>query len=162
MWPRSDWFLGHAKMSFRKIVLQVVIRDASGRWQDLYIVTSIRIIQKNTKNGQKCGNKLASGWQNVQGSKQREFELISQKIWGKRKGKMFRLRRWLLLHVKQHESCCWRTFVIRKYNIIWEDIATSCWSIWSMMMKRLCTYWSTTTKENSLKKPTSKRKLFKK
>ena len=30
---------------------------------------------------------------------------------------MFRLKSWLLLHVKKYKSCCWRTFVIRKCNI---------------------------------------------
>ena len=62
-------------------------------------------------------NWLAYGWQKIQGSKQREIEFISKKIWRKRKEKMFRLRSWLLLHVKQYKTCCWRTFNHKMYNI---------------------------------------------
>ena len=50
-------------------------------------------------------------------------------------------RRWLLFHMKQYKSCCWRTFVIRKCNIA-RYLGTFCWSM-IMMMKWLCTYWPT-------------------
>ena len=43
----------------RKIVPQIVIRDACGTWHMLLTVTSIHSIQKNLRNSQKIG-KLAS------------------------------------------------------------------------------------------------------
>ena len=94
-----------------KIAAQVVIRDACGTWHSLCTVTSI---QKSTRNSQKLRDKLASGWQKIHRSKQREIEFISTQVWKKRR-EMFRLRSWLLIHVKQFKSCCWRTFAIRKY-----------------------------------------------
>ena len=117
MWPRSDWFLGNTKKSFVKKVPEVSICHGCGTWHVWYTVTCIHSIQKSTRNSRKLGNKLASGWQKIKGSKQREIELITIKVWEKRKGKMFKLRGWLLLHVKQYESCCWGTFAIRKCNI---------------------------------------------
>ena len=62
LWSRSDSFLGHTKTSFRKKWSEVVIRDASGIWYGLYMVTSIHNIQKSTRTNQKLGNKLASQW----------------------------------------------------------------------------------------------------
>ena len=44
----------------RKIVPQIVIRDKCGTWHMLWTVTSIHSIQKNLRNSQKIGNKLAS------------------------------------------------------------------------------------------------------
>ena len=111
VWPRSDSFLGHTKKFFLKSVPEVVICDACGTWHGVNTVTSIHSIQKSTRNSKKLRNKLVSGWQKIQGSKQIEIELISKKVWRKRKGKIFRLRSWLLLHVKKYKSCCWRTFV---------------------------------------------------
>ena len=90
-----------------------------------------------------------------------EIELISKKVWGKRKEKIFRLRSWLLLHVKQYESFFEKhlssknvIYIARYLYILLGDMI--------MMMKWLCTYWPTINKETSLNKPTSKRKLFKK
>ena len=74
-------------------------------------------LQHTKKLKKQPENWLAYGWQKIQGSKQREIELISKKIWRKRKEKMFRLRSWLLLHVKQYKTCCWRTFNHKMYNI---------------------------------------------
>ena len=51
----------------------------------LSTVISIRSIQKSTRNSQKLGNKLTSRWQKIQGSKQREIELISKKSLKKKK-----------------------------------------------------------------------------
>ena len=42
---------------FVKIVSQV-IRDARDTWHDICTLTSIYIIQKSTRDGQKLGNKL--------------------------------------------------------------------------------------------------------
>ena len=67
-WPRSDSSLDTLKSLSVKIVDQVVIRDECGTWHSLCTVTSIHSIQKNTRNSQKLGNKLASGWQKIQGS----------------------------------------------------------------------------------------------
>ena len=75
-----------------KVIPKVVICDACGTWHGLYTVTSIHSIQQRTRNSQKVGNKLASGWQKIKGSKQKEIELISKKVWRKRREKMFRLR----------------------------------------------------------------------
>ena len=44
----------------RKIVPQIVIRNACGTWNMLLTVTSIHSIQKNLRNSQKIGKKLAS------------------------------------------------------------------------------------------------------
>ena len=60
------------------------------------------------------GQLVSECWQKTRSSKHREIELISRKIWRKRKKKMFRSRSWLLLNVKQHKKYFWRTFVIRK------------------------------------------------
>ena len=62
-----------------KIVPQVVIPDACGTWHGSLTVTSMHSIQKSTRNSQKLENKLASSWQKIQGTKQREIELISKK-----------------------------------------------------------------------------------
>ena len=163
MWQISDWFSGHIKKNPSvKSVPQVVICDVCGTWHGLCTVTSIHSIQKSTRNSQKLGNELASGWQKIQVSKQREIELISKSIWGKGKQKMFRLRSWLLLYEKQYKSCCWRTFVIRKCKI-YSEISTYILLVDKiMMMKWLCTHWPTINKETSLTRPTSTRKLFKK
>ena len=101
---------------------------------------------------------LANGWQKIQGSKQREIELISKSL---KKEKMLRLRSWLLLHVKKYKSCCWRALVIRKCNIA-RYLDSGVLVDMIMMMKRLCTYWPTINKQTSLNKPTSEQKLLKK
>ena len=46
-------------------------------------------------------------------------------------------------------------------NVIWLDTYILLVDM-IMMMKWLCTYWPTISKQTSLNKPTSKRKLFKK
>ena len=68
-----------------KVVSQVVIHGARGTWHGLYTVTSIHSIQKTTRIGQEVGDKLFSGWQNIQGSKQRKIELTSKKVWKQNK-----------------------------------------------------------------------------
>ena len=50
--------------------------------------------------------------------------------------------------MKQYKICYWRTFVIRKCNIV-RYLVTFCWSM-IMMMKWLCAYWPTINKETSL------------
>ena len=104
------------------IVAQVVIRDACGTWHSLCTVTSIYGIQKSTRNRHKLGNKLVSGWQKIQGSKQREIELITKKFWRKRREKIFRSRSWLLLLLKK--ICNQKMYIF---------IPTFCWrwSWWS-------------------------------
>ena len=102
-----------------KIVPEVVVRDACGTWHGLCTVTSIHSIRKNTRNSQKLGNKLVRSvcqWMLAEDSivKKRKIELISKKVWRERKEKMFRLRSWLLLYVKQYKDCSWVTFIIRK------------------------------------------------
>ena len=76
-------------------------------WHGLCTVTSIHSIQKSTRNSQKLGSKLVlpvSQWMLVEDSIfKTEIELISKKVRRKRK-KMFRLRCWLLLHVKQYKN----------------------------------------------------------
>ena len=113
-----DQYLTHALDTLKslsiKIVAQVVICEACCTWYCLCTVTSIHSIQKSTQNSQKLRNKLANGWQKIGGSKQRGIELITKKVWRKRRDKTFRLRSWLLLHVKQYKSCCWRTYFIKK------------------------------------------------
>ena len=92
MWPRSDWFLGHTKKSFHKrCSWSCHLRCV---WHMTWLIQCNQHSQhpKNTRNSQKLRNKLAIGWQKIQGSKQREIELISKNVWGKRKEKMFRLR----------------------------------------------------------------------
>ena len=106
VWPRSGSFLGHIKKYFRKNCCQVAIRDSCGTWHGLCTVTSIHSIQKSTRNCQKIGN--------VDGSKQREIELINKKVWRKRKEKMFKTRNWLTLYVKRYKNCCWRSNFIRE------------------------------------------------
>ena len=96
VWPRSGSFLGHIKKYFRKNCFQVAICDSCGTWHGLCTVTSIHSIQKSTRNCQKIGN--------VDGSKQREIELINRKVWRKRKA----------LHVKQYKNRCWRSYFIRE------------------------------------------------
>ena len=75
-----------------KIVLQVNIRYACGTWKGFCAVTSIHSIQESTRNSQKLGHKLVHSvsesvqlvsqcWQEIQSWKQREFELISKKVW---------------------------------------------------------------------------------
>ena len=83
-------------------------------------------------------------------------QIDKKKGWKKRKEKRFRLRSWLLLHVKQYKNCCWRTFVI------WKCIAilTFCWSLiiwWSSYV-----YVSTDlTSTNKLVSKTNKQTKFK-
>ena len=49
---------------------------------------------------------------------------IARRQW---KETMFRLRSWLLLHVKQYKKSCWRTFVIKKCTYLH---SASQWSWW--------------------------------
>ena len=91
-----------------KSVLQVLIRDACGAWQDLNTITSIRSIQKSTRKSQKLGNQLVSGWLKIQGSKQREIELISKIVWRKRNAQIGKL------------------------------ITAPCEEIWKLLLKNIC------------------------
>ena len=99
VWPRSDLFLGHTKNISLNIFLKVCIREVCGTWHNLFTVTSIHSILKSTKNSQKLGNalwnKLASRWQIIQRSKQREIELISKKVWKKKKRKDVRKKQFI-------------------------------------------------------------------
>ena len=91
MWPRSDSFLRHTFLRHTCFSIrnypQVVIHDRCGTWHNLCTVTSIHNIQKSTRISQELRNKLVCGWQNIQGSKQRKNELISKKVWRKKKRK---------------------------------------------------------------------------
>ena len=114
MWPRSDSLLGRTKKSFCKSCCSSCYwRHVRQIIQFMYS-NSIYCIQKSTKNSQKCGNKLASGWQKIQGWKQRKAELISKNLGRKWREEMLRLRSWQLLNVMQYKSCCWKKFVIWK------------------------------------------------
>ena len=101
VWPKSNLFIGHTKKSFRKNCSQVVIHDTCDTWHGLCTVTRFITSQKvhetvrNLETSE--SEQLVREWQKIQWSKQREIELISKKVWRKRKDKMFRLRRWLLL-----------------------------------------------------------------
>ena len=136
-----------------KIVPGVVIRDACGTWHGLCTVTSIHSIQKAQETARTDGHKTrkqviqtTSRWQKIQGLKQREIELISKKVWRKRKEKLFRIRNWLLLHVKQYKNCSWRRYFIRKC------IHTFCWSMITDHDEYVPTI---INKQTSLNKPTS-------
>ena len=96
------------------IVPQVVIHNACGTWHSLCMVESIQSTQKSTINSPLETRKQLIQWMAEDLRVKIEIEWISKKVWRKRKEKMFRLRSWLLLHVKQYKNCCWRTFVIRK------------------------------------------------
>ena len=96
---------------FRKYCFSSCYSQRVWQWHGLLTVTNVHTIQKTTRNSQKLGNKLASRWQKIQGSKQREIKLISKKVWRKRKDIR---KNWLVLHVKQYINCCWRTCIIRK------------------------------------------------
>ena len=105
-----------------------------------------------------------------------------KKVWRKRKEKIFKLRNWLLLHVKRYKTCCWITFVIRKCIYLnsagwwssgwWSDdeVAMYLWYLWSsdvpmylwyillvddLMMKWLYTSWPTINNQTRLNKPMS-------
>ena len=75
----------------------------------------------------------------------------SKKIRRKRRQKMF--RSWLLHYVKQYKNCCWRTCVIRKCSYTYILLVVD--QDWS-------SYVTTINKQNSLNKPKSELKLFKK
>ena len=128
VWPRSDSFLGHTKKSLYKIVPQVVTHDACGTWHGLCTVTSIHSHQKSTRISQELGNnwnKLASWfmaeYSRVKPEKNRVDKLKSLK---KQKRKMFRLRSWLLLHVKQYKKLLLQNICHQKAKK-----PTFCWSM---------------------------------
>ena len=79
-----------------KIVPEVVICDTCCTWHGLCTVTQH---PKKQKKQPEIGNKLASRWQKIQRSKQREIKVINKEVWRKRKEKMFKTRKWLLLHL---------------------------------------------------------------
>ena len=106
-----------------KCVLEVHIYDACGTWHGLCTVTNIHSIQKSIRNSQKLGKKLASRWQKIQGPKQRKIQLISLKV-----KNMLKKRNWLLLYVKQHKNCCWKTCVIRKCT--YRNLHSGGWWSW--------------------------------
>ena len=51
-------------------------------------------------------SQLASRWEKIQGSKQRQIELIRKKSWKKEDVQNKKMLKKLLLHVKQYKNCC--------------------------------------------------------
>ena len=134
VWRRSDSFLWTPKCIPVNIIAQDVVCDACGTSYALYTVTSVYSIQKSTTNIQnrlpktrKQVIQTASRWQKIQKLKLWETELISKKVWRKRKEKMFKIRDWSLLHVEQYKNCCWRTNFFRKCS--YSDLPTFHWSM---------------------------------
>ena len=69
------------KNIFIKIVSEVVIiRDTCGTWGLMHGNEYSQHSKKAHKKSQKLGNKLASRWLKIHGSKQKEIELISTKV----------------------------------------------------------------------------------
>ena len=127
MWPRFDSFHGHTKMSFVNIVPQVAIRDTCGTWHSLSTVTSIQSIQRSTRNSPLETRKQVNQWMGEDWRVKTEINRADKwkSLKKNKKEKMFRLRRWLLLHVKQYKNRCLRIFVIRKCIAV----LTFCWSL---------------------------------
>ena len=64
---------------------------------------------KNTRNKKETSetSQLASRWEKIQGSKQRQIELIRKKSWKKEEDvQNKKMLKKLLLHVKQYKNCC--------------------------------------------------------
>ena len=157
MWPRSDSFLGHIKKSLN-IVPQVVIWDVCGTWHG---VTSVHSIQKSTRNSQKLGNKLgqlfSECWQKIQLLKQREIELISKRVWRKRKEKMFRLGNLIAVPCEAISELLLKNICHQKMYLS-TYLHSAGWWFDDEVAMYLLTY----HQQTSLKKPMSKQKLFKK
>ena len=96
VWPSSDSFLGHTKKPFCNKC------SSSSYSRRVWHMTRLKRGNqhsrhpKSTRNSQKLGNKLVS---------REKSRLIVKSL---KKQKMFRLRNWLLLHVKKYKSCFWR------------------------------------------------------
>ena len=96
VWPSSDSFLGHTK---KFLCNKCSSSSCSQRvWHMTRLKHGNQHSQhpKSTRNSQNLGNKLV---------RRQKSRLIVKSL---KKQKMFRLRNWLLLHVKKHKSCFWR------------------------------------------------------
>ena len=61
----------------------------------LYMATSIHDIQNSTRNSQKLENGMEVGRRSI-AQKKREIELISKKVWGKRKKEVVQKKKLML------------------------------------------------------------------
>lgn len=95
-----SYFIGHTKKSLRSYCWRCYLRCV---WLMLYLIHSNQYSQhpKSYKN-KKPGNKMEGNTENstVQGTKNSEVELISSKVWRKRKEKVFKRKNWLIHSVK--------------------------------------------------------------
>ena len=111
-----------------KVDSEIVIRDACGRWNSLHTVPSVHSIQKKKKKTVRNSERSYSvDGRRFKRQNRKKIGLISKIARRQWKETMFRLRSWLLLHVKQYKKSCWRTFVIKKCTYLH---SASQWSWW--------------------------------
>ena len=139
---------------FIKVAPQVAIHDACGTWHGLWTIKSIHSIQKSTRISQELGNELASYSADGRIFNLSYSRIKTEKNWvdkwkslEKKKEKMFRLRSWLLLHLKQYKKLLLKNLCHQKAKK-----PTFCWSLWwsDEVARYVPTYWPTINKQTTI------------
>ena len=123
-------FSGRTPKSVLANILRLVFKKACDQDLICSLNTSKNIsysIQKSTRHSWKFGKKLAGRWQQIQGSKKRQTELVNKNVWRKRKEKMFKT---------EFDSCSmWsNTKTVAENHVSSENVylhSAGRWSWWS-------------------------------